>query len=376
MNKLFIGLLLLVCSMCAPLCLAQEAPGSDRARLQTTRARGVITGEWAAEFRTDTGSVHLMIHRRVGAQGSDKRYFLLSLYRLEGLSQVLPIQNDSNLKFQLTRDAGTFLFQGVFQNGNGSGSYQFTYNPAFVTKMRELGYDNISPENQFLMAVHDISISLARELRELKGRSLPFDELLSIGREGVNSDFIRGLRASGIEPKSEQQLAEMRRHGVSDHFIRELEALGYNRLSADELINMRKMVVTVAFIKEMEAIGYKHPPLGKLIAMKAQGVTLDFIKELITMGYERPSIDQLLVMKIFGVTPSFIRALDSSGYRGLSIDLLTCLRVQGITTDYIKQTIASGRTRLSLRELVRLKNPNGHSKGSCELQVFPDRIPD
>jgi hypothetical protein len=316
MNKLFINLLLLVCSTCAPLCLAQEAPGSGHARLQTTR--GVMTGEWAAEFRPDTGAVHLMIHRRVGAQGSDKRYFLLSLYRLEGLSQVLPIQNESNLKFQLTRDAGTFLFQGVFQNGTGSGSYQFTYNPAFITKMRELGYDNISPENQFLMAVHDISISLARELRELKGRSLPFDELISIGREGVNSDFIRGLRASGIELKSEQQLAEMRRHGV----------------------------------------------------------TPDFIKELAAMGYERPSIDQLLGMKLFGVTPDFIKTLDAFGYRRLSIDLLTCLRIHGITIDYIKQVTDNGRKKLSLRELVRSKNPNGQSKGSCELQVFPDGIPD
>jgi hypothetical protein len=376
MSKLHIRLLLLACLACAPLCAAQESTGGDTARPRPAIERGVVTGEWSAEFRPDTGAAHLMIHRRVGAEGSDKRYFQLSLYRLEGLSQVLPIQNGSKLKFQLTRDAGTFLFQGVFQRGTGSGDYQFTYSPDFVARMRELGYGDISPEDQFLMAVHDIGVSLARDLGKLKGRSVPLEELIRIGRDGVNSDYLRGLRNSGVEPESERQLAEMRRHGVSESFIRELQVLGYERPSADELINVRRMGVTIAFIKELEAMGYKHPPLGKLADMRMQGITLDSIRELEAMGYGRPTIDQLLGMKLFGVTPGFIRAVESIGYRGLSIDLLGCLRIQGITVDYLKQATDGGRKRVSLRELVRLKNPNGQSKGSCELHVFPDRIPD
>lgn len=376
MSRLHVRLLLLVCSACAPLCAAQESTGASAARPRPMIAREVVTGEWSAEFRPDTGAVHLMIHRRVGDKGSDKRYFQLSLYRLEGLSQVLPIQNGSQLKFRLTRDAGTFLFQGVFRGGNGSGGYRFTYDPGFVARMKELGYGDIPPEDQFLMAVHDIGVSLARDLRKLKGRSVPLDELIQIGRGGVNSDYVRGLRNSGVEPESERQLAEMRRHGVSESFIRELAALGYERPSADELIGLRRMGVTVAFIKELEAMGYKRPPLDKLTDMRTQGITIASIRELEAMGYGRPAIDQLLGMKLFGVTPGFIRAVESVGYRGLSIDLLSCLRIQGITADYLKQATDDGRKRLSLRELVRLKNPNAVSKGSCELHVFPDRVPD
>jgi hypothetical protein len=336
----------------------------------------VITGEWSAEFRPDTGAAHRMIHRRVGAAGSDKRYFQLSLYRLEGLSQTLPLRDGSKLKFKLTRDAGTFLFQGVFRGGTGSGGYQFTYDPGFVARMGELGYGDISPEDQFLMAVHDIGVTLARDLRGLKGRDVPLDELIRIGQGGVNSDYVRGLRNSGVEPASERQLAEMRWQGVSESFIRELAALGYERPPAEVLIGMRRMGVTAAFIKEMEALGYRHPPLDKLTDMRTQGVTIASIKELEAMGYGRPTIDQLLGMKLFGVTLGFIRALESAGHRGLTIDLMTCLRIQGITADYLKQATDGGRRRVSLRELVRLRNPNGRSEGSCELHVFPDRVPD
>lgn len=376
MNRLHVASFLLACSAVVPPGVAQEAPAVERATSRPAITREVVTGEWSAEFRPDTGAVHLMIERRAGAGGSDKRYFLLPLYRLEGLSQVLPIRDGSSLKFQLTRDAGTFLFQGAFAGGNGSGRYQFTYNPGFLAKMSELGYEDISPENQFLMAVHDIGLSLARDLRRLKGRSLPLEELIDIGRGGVNSEYVRGLRSAGVEPKSERQLAEMRRHGVSESFIRELEAMGYERLNADELIDLRKAGVTIAFIKEMEAMGYKSTPIRKLTQMRFQGVTLDSIRELEAMGYARPSVDQLLGMKLFGVTPDFIRTLNALGHGRVPLDLLSCLRIQGVSTDFVRQTTEDGRKKLSLRELVRLKNPNGRSRGSCELHVFPDRIPD
>lgn len=375
MIRSYIGLLLLICLAAVPVCKAQQSSGAGQTQLQAAGNGGAITGEWSAEFRPDTGTVHLMIHRRVGTSGSDKRYFRLALYRLEGLAKALPIQNDSNLKFQLKRDAGTFLFEGVFKGGNGSGDYTYIPDPFFLNKMRGLGYNNISPDNQFLMAVHDIGVSLVQDLTALKGGPVSFDELIRTGREGVSSDFIRELRASGIEPKSEKQVAEMRRSGVSESFVSDLEAMGYERPSAEELINLRWVGVNIAFIKEMEAIGYKRPPLNKLTEMKFQGVTISFIKELEAMGYKNPPIDQLLGMKFFGVTPTFIKEMESYGYRGLPIDLITCLRIQGVTIDFIRQATESGHKRISLRELVRLRNPNGQSKGSCELQVFPDWIP-
>lgn len=374
MRQTYTGLLLLICLACAPTCAARQSSGQVQTTFQSEDRTGVVDGAWAAEFRLDTGAVHLMIERRVGAQGSDKRFFQLSLYRLAGLSQTLPLQNGSELKFQLARDAGTFLFAGVFQNGNGSGRYQFTADPAFIADMKELGYDEVTPETQFFMAVHDISIDLIKELRRLKGGHVPLDELVSIGRQGVNSDYIRAMKTAGLEPQTEKQLAEMRRHGVSETFIRELEALGYERPSVEELINLRRQAVSVAFIKELEAMGYKHIPLAKLADMKFQGVTIEFIKELEAMGYGRPAINDLLGMKFFGVTPAFIRAVEAAGHRGVPINLLTCMRIHGLNADFVKRATDGGSKKISLRELVRLHNP-GPSRGSCELHVFPDSLP-
>ena len=376
MKRQFIEIGLVLAILCLPVRAANQLFKVDGPRFHSVSTQGVISGEWTAEFRPDTGTAHLMIHRRVGADGSDKRYFRLALYRLEGLAQTLPIQDGSTLKFQLRRDAGVFFFEGTFKGGNGTGNYTYKADPSFTTEMKKLGYDQILPEDQFMMAVHDIGPTLIRGLKLLRGGDLSFDELISIGRQGVNSDYIRELKVAGVEPKSVRELVEMRTQGVSEDFIKDLEALGYERPTADELTSMRMMGVTIAFIKEMESMDYKHTPLKKLIDMKFQGVTIDFIKKIEAMGYKDPSIDQLLGMKLFGVTPNFIGELESLGYRGLSIDQLSCLRIHGITIDFINRTNNVQQKKQSLRELVRLRNPSGVSKGSCELETFPDKLPD
>ena len=376
MNRLCAGIGLVLAILCVPVGAAHQSSDSNGLPLHAASTQGVISGEWMAEFRPDTGTAHLMIHRRVGADGSDKRYFRLALYRLEGLAQRLPIQDGSSLRFQLKREAGIFLFEGTFKGGNGSGNYTYKADPAFTAEMKKLGYDTISPEDQFTMAVHDIGPSLVRSLRPLKGGSPSLGELIGVGRKGVSPDYLRELKAAGVEPKSLDEVIEMRTQGVSEGFIKEIEALGYERPTADELTEMRTMGVTAAFIKELEAMGYKRPPINKLVGMKIQGVSVEFIRNVETMGYKNPSIEQLIGMKIFGVTPEFIKAVVSLGYRDLSINQLTCLRIHGITVDFIDRTMDREQRKLSLRELVRLRNPGGMSKGSCELETFPDKLPD
>src|SRR5256885_4541563 len=50
------------------------------------------------------------------------------------------------VRFTLTRDAGTFAFEGRIDAGRGSGTFQFSANPDYLSGMARLGYANLSSD--------------------------------------------------------------------------------------------------------------------------------------------------------------------------------------------------------------------------------------
>ena len=44
-------------------------------------------------------------------------------------------------KFEYVADAGTFVCEGRFSFGAGSGSYTFQPNPRYIAELQSLGYD-------------------------------------------------------------------------------------------------------------------------------------------------------------------------------------------------------------------------------------------
>ena len=67
--------------------------------------------------------------------------------------------------FTLTRDAGTFQFDGEMSNGRGSGRFRFTPDQAYVSGMAQLGYRDLSDEDIWRFAVHDVSRAYVQALQ-------------------------------------------------------------------------------------------------------------------------------------------------------------------------------------------------------------------
>lgn len=305
-----------------------------------THAQSKSNRKWAIDFRPQTGSLHMMLGLAgENEYGRNEKYFNISLDQLPGLTQAQIMSSGSTVNFQLKRDAGTFNCTGRFNNGNGSGSFEFSPDPGFAARMREQGYDNLSAEAQLVMAIYDINPAFVADLRAAGYNDLTLDQLIKMGMERSASDT-RGT-PMGRGPSPTPHVMSMPQGRAANDLVSEMEAMGY------------------------------RPSAHQLSAMSTQGVTANYVKEINSYFSTAPTVDQLIGMSTQGVTPEYIKGLESLGYTGLSPKQVICLGARGITLDYI-QSFPSEPTRPSLRTLIMTKHPLGTSTGDCGPEAFPN----
>jgi hypothetical protein len=263
-------------------------------------AAETLTGRWMIDTVPGADPVQLTLHRGDGRWTSTSS-FSIAPSSLRGLTRT---QIDSaagqTVRFEIARDAGTLNCEGYFKAGNGAGAFSFAANPSFISEMRSLGYDGLSTETVYSMAMHDLGPKYVRELKALGLNRLSIDDLTS-----------------------------MRIHGVTPEYIRALRDLGYSSLDADQLVSMRIHGVEVEFVRDLKNMGY-HPTTDELVSLRIHGATTDFVKQIKDLGYG-PTLDQLVTMRIHGVTPEYIHDMRARGLKNLSIDQLVNLKIHGIS---------------------------------------------
>jgi hypothetical protein len=287
-----------------------------------------ITGQWLIDGRPVDGKIQLTLQGNRGSFGHFSSSSTLPLDQLRGLSRGQMDSAGTNVKFEIVRDAGTFACEGYFKNGNGSGAFTFTPNQGFISGMQSLGYDGLSKEKVFAMALHDVTLSYARDLRGLGLDRVSSDQLIAMRIHRVAIEYVKAMKSLGYGELSPDNLVAMRIHDVSAEFAGELKTLGFN-CSIDQMVAMRIHGVTPQFAKEMKALGYDSISPDQMVAMRIHGAGSDFVKEVKSLGYS-PTVDQLVAMRIHEVTPDYIRSLQAHGMKDLTVDQLVSLRIHGI----------------------------------------------
>jgi hypothetical protein len=267
--------------------------------------RGVWTSgasQWTVEGRGPTMLVELRLQPHTSG-GDWNVSFPVPLDNLHGLSVEQLRAAQAAAHFELSRDAGTFSFDGSFASGDGAGHFGFAPSTEYVAALQGLGYAGLDASALLSLAVHDLSRAVIRELAGLGYSRLSLDELTSLGI-----------------------------HGATPAWIRELQALGYAKPSVDELVSMRIHGASPAFIKDLAALGYAHPSVDDLVSMRIHGASTDFVRELRALGYVGVSIDDLVSMRIHGVTPDFVRRVNQGG-KTVSVERLVEMRIHGQEAD-------------------------------------------
>src|SRR5262245_63451433 len=132
----------------------------------SSSAQETISGDWTAKVKqTDKGAVlwmslnHSSERRKGGSQMSCD-------FPLQAFTGLNPNAN-SNVQFTLQREAGTVFFDRLFKDGRGVGDFRFEPNSGFIATMRSMGYDGLTTEKLFSMAVLDVGVNFINELKSL-----------------------------------------------------------------------------------------------------------------------------------------------------------------------------------------------------------------
>ena len=282
-------------------------------------------GDWTISKSDEPGKVEfsLIEHHRGGMSNHQSDWPASSF---QGVDLSKPGRQD--VRFTIARDAGKINCEGFLIDGEGAGIFHFQPDPNYPREMQSLGFP-IDDEKQFGMAVQDVSLEFARQMKGEHLTGLDADKLIAFRIFRVDSAFIEALRTEGLKISDSDKLVAFRIHGVTPQMIRALHQSGYSP-DEDTLIAMRIHGATPEWLEQLKQRGYDHIDLQKLIAFRIHGVSPEFIQKLQGLGYSHPDPDDLIAMRIHNVTPEYIADMRSRGMKDLSIDRLVSMKIHGI----------------------------------------------
>lgn len=284
-----------------------------------------LTGDWTIHKSDEAGKVEfsLMEHHN-GGNSNHQSDWPMSSFPGVDFSKA----GRQDVHFILNRDAGKLDCEGYLKDGEGAGLFHFEPNADFARQMQSLGFP-VDGEEQYTMAVQDVSLEFARQMQGEHLSDLDTRKLIAFRIFNVNSQFIADIRSAGLSGTDSDKLIAFRIHGVSPQMIRALRQAGYSP-DEDELIAMRIHGATLEWMEQLKKYGYDHVEIQKLIAFRIHGVSPEFIEKLKALGYEHPEPDQLIAMRIHNVTPDYIASLRAKGIAHPTVDELVNMRIHGI----------------------------------------------
>lgn len=292
---------------------------------QAARGQDSLTGTWTGSVGDKYTEKHGRRHERSDEQAAEKRDGIhLSLERrgekggrsqmgqtfdfsdLQGLTREHALAGGP-VRFALVREAGRVDLEGSFQNGKGSGTFNFTPNGGFLGAMKSRGFD-----------FENISM-----------------------RDGERGEPGQKLFAAAML-------------NVTTALADDLLSADFGQLDVDDLFKAAIFKVDSKFMREMKASGFPGLRMEELVKARIFKIDADFVREATRLGFDKEPFESLVKMRIFKVTPEFVAEVRGEGLNDLSVEELVKMRIFHIDAEYIRAARADG-TPLEVEELVRRK---------------------
>ena len=275
------------------------------ATVTITRAQQSFSGDWKATVKNDD-KINLNLERRSERGNRNQMGQTYDLNELQGLTRD-QATNGGPVNFSVVREAGRIDCQGSFQNGKGSGTFQFTGNQAFVAAMKTRGFD-----------------------------------------------FEKKSSSDAETDHSEDRLFAATALNVTTALADDLVSSGFGNLNVDDLFKAAIFKIDSKFMREMKASGFPNLTMEDLVKARIFKIDADFVTKVTQMGFDKEPFESLVKMQIFKVTPEFVAEIRNEGLANISVEDVVKLRIFKIDADYIRQAKADG-VPLEVERLVQRK---------------------
>ena len=264
--------------------------------LAQNTTQSTTTAEWTASLNKEESKLQLNLERRTKRGGHNQMGQTYDFSELQGLTREQAI-NGGPVKFSLVREAGRIDCEGTFQNGKGSGTFNFTANAAFISAMKSRGFDfeadskrrqnddgeNRLDERLFAATTLNVTTALADDLTGVFGK-LGVEDLFKAAIFKIDSQFAREMKASGFE-----------------------------NLGMEELVKARIFKIDASFVKQVADMGFQKEPFESLVKMQIFKVTPEFIAEVRGEGLTNIQVEDMVKLRIFKIDGQFIRDAKADG---------------------------------------------------------------
>jgi beta-lactamase regulating signal transducer with metallopeptidase domain len=200
---------------------AAPQPAAASAAVQDRVASSLTPGTWQIRVAADGKSAQLTVSTHAHSFHS----MSIPLNRVEGLAALLA-GPAGPVHYSVTREAGTFDFEGTQRSGVGGGTFTFGPSAAFSAELVRRGFGKPTLEEQQALAGADIGFAYVDELARQKYTRPTLAQLVNAALHGVSMTYIREMSALGYRLGTLDALIRQRDHGIDPQFIRDLQAQG------------------------------------------------------------------------------------------------------------------------------------------------------
>ncbi|WP_298311167.1 M56 family metallopeptidase [uncultured Aquimarina sp.] len=292
-------------------------------------------------------------------------------------------------KLEITRDAGTMVYIGEFENGIGDGRYTFTPNTSFSSALSKLGFtadneelvhcfltdfdttylaylkkENLSlSQDDFENIIHK-GLSLEKlklyrkELSALGYTNYTMKEVSKLNLFDVDVAYIKFINKVNGQKATLKEITKAKIHNLSPEFIKSYNDNGYKKMSLNDYLKLKIHNVSPDFIANFKKEGYTNISAKEAQNLKIHNVTPQHIQSYKDAGYKNITLKEAKNLKIHNVTPSFINSFKKIGYPNISLKEAKDLKIHNVTADLIQSYKKSGQSNISLKEAIKLRIHN------------------
>jgi hypothetical protein len=231
--------------------------------IAVTASAGEIPGEFRLLPGSSSGTMVLQLTRRDTLVDAS-RILRVEAGSLPGLAADA-FQSGGPQRFQLTRGAGTFYFEGRADQGSVRGAFRFLENPSFAARLKGVVPNWYEPGVMFEFAVQDrdalspVFVPPPPASRQLK----PFF--------GESELYLRALKEPGY-PFHKSDLDRLRIHNVQPDLLRQMKLSGYDALNTNDMVKLQSYGVTSADVLTFQVRGFQHLTVDEMVKMKISGI--------------------------------------------------------------------------------------------------------